>query len=95
MTSGASYDVHDIEEAQITFTKSKITTTWTASDNLSLLQLAEKVGLKPDYGCRSGMCGTCESKILKGQVHGIEGWEPQTILICQSKPATTPIEIDI
>ncbi|KAK3647590.1 hypothetical protein LTR56_003264 [Elasticomyces elasticus] len=93
--SGASYDVSDIEEAQVTFTKSKISTTWTAKENLSILQLAEKVGLKPDYGCRSGMCGTCERKILKGQVYGPEGWEPQGIYICQSKPASKEIEIDL
>ncbi|KAK3117637.1 hypothetical protein LTR53_000765 [Teratosphaeriaceae sp. CCFEE 6253] len=84
MTSGASYDVHDIEEAQVTFTKSAVNATWTAKENLSILQLAEKAGLKPAFGCRSGMC-----------VHGIEGWEPQTILICQSKPASASIEIEI
>ncbi|TKA75059.1 hypothetical protein B0A55_05987 [Friedmanniomyces simplex] len=51
--SGASYDVNDIEEAQVTFTKSNIKTVWTAKENLSILQLAEKAGLKPDFGCRS------------------------------------------
>ncbi|TKA36031.1 hypothetical protein B0A54_12256 [Friedmanniomyces endolithicus] len=52
--SGASYDVNDIEEAQVTFTKSNIKMIWTAKENLSILQLAEKAGLKPDFGCRSG-----------------------------------------
>jgi ferredoxin len=63
----------DIEEAVVTFTKSKVTAKWLASEKLTILQLAEKAGLKPDYGCRSAMCGTCEVKILKGQVYGPEG----------------------
>lgn len=93
--SGASYDVYDVEEAQVTFTKSNVKTTWTSKENLSILQLAEKAGLKPEYGCRSGVCGTCECKLLKGQVHGPEGWESDSRLICQSKPASTEIEIDL
>ena len=27
-------------------------------------------GLKPDYGCRSGMCGTCETRLVKGETEG-------------------------
>ena len=63
----------DIESAHITFTLSKITAHWTAKEDLTILELAEKVGLKPAFGCRSAMCGTCERKILKGQVYGPEG----------------------
>lgn len=85
----------DIEEATVTFTKSNVTTTWIKSEKLSILELAEKSGLKPLYGCRSAMCGTCEVKILKGQVYGPEGDYPQGIFICQSKPATTEIEIEL
>ena len=85
----------DIEEAKVTFTKSKITTQWFAKDKLSILQLAEKEGLTPDFGCRSGMCGTCEVKILKGQVYGPEGDRPQGAFICQSKPASRDIEIEL
>lgn len=85
----------DIEEAVVTFTKSQKTARWLAKDDLSILQLAEQAGLKPDYGCRSGMCGTCEVKIVKGQVYGPEGDRPQGIFICRSKPATTEIEIEL
>lgn len=86
----------DIEEATVTFTVSKITTTWTIKEDLTILELAEKVGLAPEYGCRSAVCGTCERKILKGQVYGPEGDNgPQSIFICQSKPASAEIEIDL
>ena len=88
-------EVEDIEEANVTFTKSKITTKWLAKENLTILQLAEKEGLKPDFGCRSGICGACERRITKGQVYGPEGDFYQGIFICQSKPATAEIEIDL
>ena len=85
----------DIEEALVTFTKSQKTARWLATEDLSILELAEKVGLKPDYGCRSAACGTCEVKITRGQVYGPEGDGPQGILICRSKPATAEIAIEL
>lgn len=88
-------DIEDTGEAQVTFTKSQVTTTWLATDNLTILQLAEREGLKPLFGCRSAMCGTCEVKIVRGQVYGVEGDKPQGILICQSRPATTEISIEL
>jgi ferredoxin len=85
----------DIEESYITFTLSKTTAHWTSSSDLTILQLAEKAGLKPLYGCRSAMCGTCEVRVLKGQVYGPEGDRPQGVFICQSKPATREVEIEL
>lgn len=85
----------DIEEATITFCKSQRTAKWLAKDAQSLLQFAEAQGLKPDYGCRSGACGTCETKLLKGQVDGPEGDRDGTILICSSVPASSEIELDL
>lgn len=40
---------------------------WNPGDG-SLLELAEARGLTPEYGCRSGSCGTCHTKVLDGQV---------------------------
>lgn len=40
---------------------------WTP-DSGTLLELAEASGLTPEFGCRSGSCGTCAAKILKGDV---------------------------
>ena len=34
----------------------------------SLLELAESVGLSPDYGCRNGSCGACVSKLVSGAI---------------------------
>lgn len=85
----------DIEEANVHFTKSNVTAKWTAKEDLSILQLAEKAGLKPLFGCRSAMCGTCEVKLLKGKVYGPEGDYPKGIFICHSYPATAEIEIEL
>jgi ferredoxin len=89
----------DIEDyppsASVTFTKSEKKTTWLAKDNFTILELAEQAGLKPKFGCRSAICGSCEVKITKGQVYGPEGDKPQGIFICQSRPATREIEIEL
>jgi uncharacterized protein len=36
-----------------------------------LLELAESIGLAPHFGCRSGICGTCTTRILSGAVEYI------------------------
>lgn len=56
-------DIEETGRATITFTQSNKTATWTETENLTILELAEKAGLKPKYGCRSAMCGSCEVKI--------------------------------
>lgn len=62
----------------------------------TLLELAEDRGLSPSYGCRSGSCGTCSTKILKGTVAYLS--EPSfpvpegEALICCSIPGRTPGE---
>jgi len=83
----------DIEEACVTFKKSNVKAKWLAKDGLSLLQLAEKSGLKPDFGCRSGACGTCEVKLLKGEIDGI--LEDDGVLICSSMPASKEVELEL
>ncbi|KIW92279.1 uncharacterized protein Z519_07263 [Cladophialophora bantiana CBS 173.52] len=86
--------MQDIEEATVTFRKSNLKAKWLAKDRLSLLQLAEKSGLTPDYGCRSGACGTCEVKLLKGDIDGIlEG--DDGVLICSSIPASIEVELEL
>jgi ferredoxin len=84
----------DIEESTVTFRKSNISAKWFAKDRLSLLQLAEKAGLKPDFGCRSGACGTCETKLLKGMIEGCMETD-DTVLICCSQPASGEVELEL
>jgi ferredoxin-NADP reductase/predicted pyridoxine 5'-phosphate oxidase superfamily flavin-nucleotide-binding protein len=53
--------------ATVVFIASSKEARWSPGDG-SLLELAEARGLNPEYGCRSGSCGTCHTKVLKGQV---------------------------
>lgn len=84
----------DIEEATVTFRKSSLQVKWLAKDRLSLLQLAKKSGLTPDFGCRSEMCGTCEVKLLEGSIEGAPEGD-DGVLICSSKPASQEVELEL
>jgi ferredoxin len=76
--------------ATVRFAKSGVTAQW-SRDSGTLLELAEAVGLAPVFGCRSGICGTCATRIISGAVDYIE--EPlaprgeDQVLLCCSVPA--------
>jgi len=58
----------DAEEAvQVVFAKSGKTARWRPAAG-SLLELAEANGVDAAYSCRSGVCGTCSVRVLKGAV---------------------------
>jgi uncharacterized protein len=74
----------------VRFARSAVTAEW-SRDQGSLLELAEAVGLAPVFGCRSGICGTCATRISSGSVEYVE--EPLApraeghVLLCCSVPA--------
>ncbi len=41
---------------------------WAPGDG-SLLELAERRGLNPEFSCRGGSCGTCSTRLISGSVH--------------------------
>jgi uncharacterized protein len=51
----------------VAFMKSSKEARWQPGGG-SLLELAEARGLAPDFSCRTGSCGTCATRILKGKV---------------------------
>jgi uncharacterized protein len=51
----------------VLFTRSGKEARWQPGSG-SLLDLAEARGLKPDFSCRGGSCGTCRTRILAGKV---------------------------
>lgn len=71
------------------FSRSNLTVSW-ASSNTSLLQLAEQQGLTPDYSCRSGICNSCKSPLLEGEVayfeQPLEQPSAGEVLLCCSRP---------
>jgi ferredoxin-NADP reductase/phenylpropionate dioxygenase-like ring-hydroxylating dioxygenase large terminal subunit len=77
--------------AMVRFAKSGVSAEWTRNSG-TLLELAETVGLAPVFGCRSGICGTCATRIIGGAVvHVQEPIAPHSegqVLLCCSVPAS-------
>jgi ferredoxin-NADP reductase/phenylpropionate dioxygenase-like ring-hydroxylating dioxygenase large terminal subunit len=75
--------------ACVKFAKSDIEAIW-SQENGTLLEFAEEVGLAPAFGCRSGICGTCRTRVIRGDVDYVE--EPlaergeREVLLCCSVP---------
>ncbi|MBF0237594.1 MAG: hybrid-cluster NAD(P)-dependent oxidoreductase [SAR324 cluster bacterium] len=45
------------------------------SDSSTLLETAENIGLKPKFGCRRGICSTCQCKKITGTVVNVDTGE--------------------
>ncbi|KAI0535901.1 pyruvate kinase-like protein [Xylaria digitata] len=92
--SASGVALGDVERARVHFTKSGLITTWTKDEPMSLLELAESLGLTPDYGCRVGSCGSCATKLTCGSVTG--GVQADgTVLTCSATPASEKVELEI
>ncbi|KAB0485763.1 hypothetical protein SAMN04490202_2583 [Pseudomonas reinekei] len=70
-------------------------------DGGSLLELAESRGLRPEFSCRGGSCGTCKTRLISGQVNyplpPAEIPDEGHVLICCAIPAqgSQPLVLDI
>jgi len=77
------------EPVSVRFAASGIEAMWSPEKG-TLLELAEASGLSPPFGCRSGACGTCATKIACGGVDYVR--EPvgphgdDEVLICSATP---------
>ena len=73
----------------VEFRPAGISCRWDGSHS-SLLDLALAAGLKPAYGCKSGICGSCESRVLQGKVRYSQtpaaATETGFALLCCSMP---------
>lgn len=67
----------------------------------SLLELAESRGLRPEFSCRGGSCGTCRTRLVSGAVNypqaPAEIPEAGHVLICCAVPAQSaqPLVLDL
>ncbi len=75
----------------VRFSRSGRTLAWDGRDD-NLLDLAERHDLPVDSGCRSGNCGSCETRLVAGEVryarqpdHAIT---PGHCLLCVGRPLT-------
>ena len=66
-----------------------------------VLDAAMRAGLELPFSCRAGVCSTCRTKVVKGEVemaqnYALEDWEVEQgyILACQSRVKTPALELD-
>ncbi|MFF0463383.1 MOSC domain-containing protein [Streptomyces mexicanus] len=75
----------------VTFARSGITTPWSAA-HASLLGLAEACDIPTRWSCRTGVCHTCVTHLVSGDVGyttpPLEPPEAGTVLVCCSAPIT-------
>lgn len=85
----------DAVPVAVRFARSGVERIWEPSDG-TLLDLAESAGLAPPYSCRSGICQTCSTKIVSGDVSYTEPPMappvPGEALICSAYPSRTAAE---
>ncbi len=78
-------------EVEIRFLRSGRTLPWDAR-NETLLDFAERHGVQVESGCRSGSCGTCETKLVSGEVRYANPPDhtvaPGHCLLCVGMPAS-------
>ena len=76
------------------FSRAGVTASWDP-DCETILDLAERHGLNPDYSCRSGICHTCMCALVEGEVEYLEEPldepDPGYVLICCARPKTSVV----
>jgi ferredoxin-NADP reductase len=81
-----------LDEAEIHFARTKATGHWRADDDISVLEVAERLGIAVQSDCREGRCLTCRTRILEGEVTSMlpDGYG----LLCISRPKTPRLVVD-
>ena len=64
----------------------------------TLLEFAEDLGVAPPSSCRSGLCGTCTTRKLAGEIEYVQEpavtVAPDEVLLCCALPAG-PVSLDL
>jgi ring-1,2-phenylacetyl-CoA epoxidase subunit PaaE len=70
-------------------------------DDQTVLEAAARAGIELPFSCRAGVCSTCRTKVIRGEVamaqnYALEDWELEQgyVLACQSRVMTPSLELD-
>jgi ring-1,2-phenylacetyl-CoA epoxidase subunit PaaE len=70
-------------------------------DDETVLDAAARAGVELPFSCRAGVCSTCRTKVIRGEVdmaqnYALEDWELEQgyVLACQSRVKSTVLELD-
>jgi len=70
-------------------------------DEETVLDAAARAGVELPFSCRAGVCSTCRTKVIRGEVtmaqnYALEDWELEQgyVLACQSRPCSPVLELD-
>jgi len=70
-------------------------------DGASVLDAAARAGLELPFSCKAGVCSTCRTRLVRGEVrlahnYALEDWELAQgfILACQAQPKSAEIELN-
>lgn len=92
--SSAGIPSGGVDKAKVRFIKSGKSATWEKDKQMTILELAESLGLTPEYGCRVGACGSCATKLICGTVAGPVQMDGR-VLTCSATPASDEIELEM
>jgi ring-1,2-phenylacetyl-CoA epoxidase subunit PaaE len=92
----------DNDTARVTVLMDGRQRTFTMRINEELvLDAAMNAGLELPFSCRAGVCSTCRTKVVSGEVtmdqnYALEDWELEQgyVLACQSRCSTPTLELD-
>jgi ring-1,2-phenylacetyl-CoA epoxidase subunit PaaE len=70
-------------------------------DDETVLDAAARAGIELPFSCRAGVCSTCRTKVVRGEVamaqnYALEDWELEQgyVLACQSRVKSASLELD-
>ena len=82
---------------EVTFARSGLSVPWNP-EQPSLLELAEACDVPTRFACRSGVCHSCVTALLSGEITyqptPLDPPAPEEVLICSAQP-TTAVVLDL